>query len=70
MYMYIPSSYIATYYLFHRETAAADAETKVTFLEPTENNVRLLNTSVVSSVTAYKNLDFNDDEDYYYYYNH
>ena len=27
------------------------------------NNVRLLNTSVVSSVTAYENLDYDDDKD-------
>lgn len=45
--------------LFYRETAV----TQVTFSEPTENNVRLLNTSVMSSVTAYENLDFDDDND-------
>ena len=45
--------------LFYSETAV----TQVTFSEPAENNVRLLNTSVVSSVTAYENLDFDDDKD-------
>ena len=45
--------------LLYRETAA----TQVTFSEPAVNNVRLLNTSLVSSVTAYENLDFDDDKD-------
>ena len=52
------TGYIYIFILSYREAAV----TQVTFSEPAENNVQLLNTSVVSTVTAYENLDFDDND--------
>ena len=59
MYTSIATHTVYCNIIFCRETAV----TQVIFSEPAENNVQLLDTSVVSSVTAYENLDFDDDDD-------